>query len=401
MSPLLQLFVYWITVSAGLISIGHNVDQWMSEDARRKFADDVRTRLNPDWMHWSRSVNRAFLTFFDAVYRRRFQALERALWQSVLFSYAILFLARVVLKVFRIPVPETPAILGVALVIAIGGTLFVQAFRMGGDLLVRQHLAPVLAREVIRTAEFWRIVVYGSSALSIYTATSILTGQGVGVSARTVTAISLGAAIGVPLMLLITVIPERVLPVSPFSAVASSVLAVSLLALLFPGPAKAFVEDFTRQHWKAACLVLFTLFADMVSLVETRWVLMLSGRRSSVLGVLSMLVVDLVLSAGLFFVLPGIVDQDFEVLRGGIMFSGSQPWIGILFWSTFATSMLFYVFVAAVVALRAVVPVLAAARVIDKWFPLYDHPVRLISITMVLVSSFGFAAVLIGQYLVK
>jgi hypothetical protein len=394
---MLQLFVYWITVSAGLISMGHNVDQWMTDDARRKFADDLRTRLSPDWLHWVRSMNRAFLTLFDAIYRRRFSAVERALWQSVLFSYAILFLARIVLNLFDIPVPETSAILAVALIAAIGSTLFVQAFRIGGQLIVLQHVSPAPVGRMVQNRLFWRLAAYGSSAIFIYTASAILIGQGVGVNTRTVVAVAFGAAIGVPTMLLITLIPERLLPVSPISAVISSVAGVGVLALLFRHPATTFVHAVSSEHWKVGCLILFSLFADMVSLLETRWVLVLSGQQTTLLRIFVMLLLDLLLSASLFLVLPGIVHQDLDVLGRGMAFGGPSPWTGILFWSTFSTSAMFYVFVLAVLLLRLVVPVLAALRSIDRWFPLYDHPARLVTTAMVLISSAFFAAALVVQ----
>jgi hypothetical protein len=388
-SPLIQFVALWVAISAGLISIGHNADQWMDEDARRRFSESIRTKLTPDWAHWVRTVHHSFITFFDAIYRRRRPELDRALWQSVLFCYAILALARVVLKVFRIPVPHTPSILLVAVVIAVGGTLFVQAFRAGGQLLVRHYLQPLTKWEMVRSREFRLVVLYGSSALFIYTAAAILTGHSMGVTARTVIAISFGASIGVPTMLAITLIPDRVLPVSPLSALVSSILALGLLAVFFRSPARAFINDLSRSHWSTGCLILFNLFADMVSLIETRWVLIQSGRRAMLRGILGMLLVDLILSALIFFILPGIADQNLNTLLEGIIFKGPLPWTGILFWSTFATSLIFYVFVGAVLVLKLLMPVFATARSFDEWFPIYNHPVRLVAMVMVALITVG------------
>lgn len=401
LNPLIQIGAVWVAMSAGLISIGHNVDQWMDEEARRRFSDNIRTKLTQDWANWVRTVNHAFLTFFDAIYRRRSPDLDRALWQSVLFCYAILALARVVLKLFKIAVPETSSILAVAIVIAVGGTLFVQAFRIGGQLLVRHHLEPLTAWDLVRSREFRSVILYGSTALFLYTAAAILTGHGVGVSLRTVIAISFGASIGVPTMLAITLIPDRVFPVSPLSALASSMLALILLATFFRNPALSFLDDLGRNHWKVGCLVLFNLFADMISLIETRWVLIQSGRRSTLLGIVAMLLFDLLLSAAIFFVLPGIVDQNLNTLKQGIIFKGPLPWTGILFWSTFATSLLFYVFVAAVLVLKLLMPIFATAQSFNKWFPIYDHPVRLVAIVMVALVTVGFGIVFFVDWVLR
>lgn len=401
LSPLIQIVAVWVTISAGLISIGHNADQWMGEDARQKFSESIRTRLTPDWANWFRTVNQAFITFFDAIYRRRHPELDRALWQSVLFCYAILALARIVLYLFQLRVPQTSSILTVAVVIAVGGTLFVQAFRAGGQLLVRNHLKPMTKWEMTRSREFRSIVLYGSSALFIYTAAAILTSHGMGVSTRTVLAISIGASIGVPTMLAITLIPDRVLPVSPLSALVSSVLALGLLALIFRDSALSFIDDVGKNHWKAGCLVLFNLFADMVSLVESRWILVRSGRRSMIRGIIAMLLLDLLLSVAIFFILPGIADQNLDALLQGIVFKGPVPWTGILFWSTFATSLIFYLFVAAVLILKLLMPVFATAQSFDRWFPIYDHPVRLVAMVMVILMTAIFVMAVFVNWIYK
>jgi hypothetical protein len=127
----------------------------------------------------------------------------------------------------------------------------------------------------------------------------------------------------------------------------------------------------------------------MVSLIETRWVLIQSGRRAMLRGILGMLLVDLILSALIFFILPGIADQNLNTLLEGIIFKGPLPWTGILFWSTFATSLIFYVFVGAVLVLKLLMPVFATARSFDEWFPIYNHPVRLVAMVMVALITVG------------
>jgi hypothetical protein len=174
-----------------------------------------------------------------------------------------------------------------------------------------------------------------------------------------------------------------------------------VLATFFRSPALSFIDDIGRNHWKAGSLVLFNLFADMVSLIETRWVLIQSGRRSMLRGIAAMLLLDLVLSAAIFFVLPGIADQSFDTLIRGIVFKGPLPWTGILFWSTFATSIIFYVFVAAVLILRLLMPIFAAAQSFDKWFPIYDHPVRLVAMTMAALITIGFGVGIIVNWVLR
>jgi hypothetical protein len=107
-------------------------------------------------------------------------------------------------------------------------------------------------------------------------------------------------------------------------------------------------------------------------------------------GIIAMLLLDLLLSAAIFFILPGIADQNLDTLLQGIMFKGPVPWTGILFWSTFTTSLIFYLFVVAVLILKLLMPVFATAQSFDKWFPIYDHPVRLVAMVMVALMTVVF-----------
>jgi hypothetical protein len=388
--PNLQLLAAWIAVASALISIGHNVDQWMDDDTRDKFGRTIRTQFAAGPVAWSTAVNRAFLAFFDVVYRRRWQ-IERALWQSILFAYAILAEARLVLLIFEIPIPETSAMLGVALVVAIGGTLFVQAFAAGGALFVRHEREQLDAAGLVRTAEFRSVILYGSLAMFIYTGAAMWTGFGLGFAVKNIVAVALGSAIGVPTMMAITLIPDRWLPVSPITAIVSSLLSLFVLSAWFRDESGQFLAALGRDQWKALCLLLFNLFADLISLLETRWLLAVSARSLTVGGMLLALFLDLVLNAVIFLVLPGIVDQQLDVLLQGILFAGPAPWTGILFWSTFATSFLFYLFVLAVVLLKALSPLLKGLNAADQVLHLYDHPARLVAVMMVAICSVGFA----------
>ena len=60
---------------------------------------------------------------------------------------------------------------------------------------------------------------------------------------------------------------------------------------------------------------------------------------------MGLLVLDLILSAAIFLVLPLVLWEIPDFLQA-IRFQGPRPCLGILFWSTFSTSVVFYLFVA-------------------------------------------------------
>ena len=63
------------------------------------------------------------------------------------------------------------------------------------------------------------------------------------------------------------------LPVDPVKALVSSFFFLVILALMQADAATLFFEDILRGRFEVLGFVAFNLFADAVSLLETRWVL--------------------------------------------------------------------------------------------------------------------------------
>jgi hypothetical protein len=89
--------------------------------------------------------------------------------------------------------------------------------------------------------------------------------------------------------------------------------------------------------------------------------------------------------------MPAIVRQEVSVLFEGIKFQGQYPWLGILFWSTFATSALFYLFFVGIVLMRIAEAICRILTWLDKsLLQLRDRPVRAVTMAMILVETGGF-----------
>ena len=176
--------------------------------------------------------------------------------------------------------------------------------------------------------------------------------------------------------------------IHPLKAIVSSVIFILLLGLLRKDAGFAFHEALTSDI-KILGFVGFNLFADGLSLAETRWLLR-RAVKSALRGLLVLLVIDLLLSAAIFLLIPLILGE-LPALWEAIFFEGDRPWLGILFWSTFSTSVVFYLFVIAAVLVR----LFAALARFFGWAtsPLQAHPVLCIAIAMALVVTVGFAGV--------
>jgi len=169
-------------------------------------------------------------------------------------------------------------------------------------------------------------------------------------------------------------------------AVASSLVFIILVGLIKMDASVSFTEAISTDI-KAFAFVAFNLFADGVSLLETRWVLQ-RGANAGVAMLLALLLLDLVLSAIIFLILPTILWEVPAFLEAAL-FRGDRPWLGILFWTTFSTSVMFYVFVLAALLLR---PIHWLTRLVYKRFDVEAEPVIGLAVAMALVVTVGFAA---------
>ena len=142
------------------------------------------------------------------------------------------------------------------------------------------------------------------------------------------------------------------LPVRPRKAIASSLFFIALVTIIVKFSevrtdiVGSFIAD-VGDDFKTLAFVAFNIFADGVSLLETRWVLQ-RGRDATIGRLGALLLFDLATTAGIFLFLP-VVLAEFSDFAEAAIFRGDRPWLGILFWSTFGTSALFYLFVIVVI----------------------------------------------------
>jgi hypothetical protein len=138
--------------------------------------------------------------------------------------------------------------------------------------------------------------------------------------------------------------------VHPLRALAASlvfIVVVSIVVSLIRADViSSLLDTINQQGFRVLAFVAFNVFANTFSLLETRWVLR-RGRSATVVQLLGLLALDLVASAGIFLFLPAVVGE-LNTFWDAVFLHGDRPWLGILFWSTFGTSVLFYLFVAAV-----------------------------------------------------
>lgn len=322
----------------------------------------VFTARNMD--SWAKRANVPFLSVFDRIYFSSNNS-NQALY---LLFFVMAIFALVVQGMFY-GLHETEDLLGVVLL-----NLFLSY------LVIRSRVLPMWiidgrGANVVSVMLFMTLGVWASMTL-------IFPGIN-GTLNTTVTVILYTAIIGMFVLIVrdadfLSFLRREVtwFQIDPFKAALFSVGSVCIVALI----AHALGLISLNAIWSTnvpdmsvISFVGFNVLADTVSLAETRWILG-RGRDVSTVRLVSLLVLDIFLSAGIFMALP-LVLWELPDFIDGITFSGPRPWLGILFWSTFATSAVFYLYVLGILLARIIfAPVRITASKIDytqdPWFAL-------------------------------
>lgn len=113
--------------------------------------------------------------------------------------------------------------------------------------------------------------------------------------------------------------------ISPLRAMLTSLIAIVIISLLQPQAALSFIPDLKHVGLPLLGIVLLNLFADSLSLIETRIVL-----RMAITGSIAkfhiLLLVDIFASAFIFLIIP-FSTGNIQIFLDAIFFSGDRPWV--------------------------------------------------------------------------
>lgn len=96
------------------------------------------------------------------------------------------------------------------------------------------------------------------------------------------------------------------------------------------------------------------------------------------------LVVDLVLSAVIFLFLPLVLWEAPDFLEAAV-FEGDRPWLGIFFWTTFSTSVMFYLFFTVGLILILESWFIKIIRPVARFLDVETHPFSCIGVALVML----------------
>ncbi|PKB57302.1 MAG: hypothetical protein BZY73_03730 [SAR202 cluster bacterium Casp-Chloro-G3] len=366
MEWLLGIFA-WLGAVAALLTIGEFLDRWLKESTKVQLTNNLAMLVTSNATNWLRTTNRMFLAAFGRVYGGNERLWEQAIWTGLLASPLIVAATQQIVVLNGTGSTDTTRTLAVALgltgVLALLGLISIPAFR-DSDFSVKEAVGGGILGGILGG-------IFGILGVGILGGIGGAIFGGIG---------AIGSGIGI----------IRI-PISPWKALVSSLIVLLVASIIFNEAGWAFWRAIQANPW-VLTFVAFNVFADGVSLWETRWVLE-KGATARVPKLVGLLVLDFVLSGVIYLVLPLALWPQILEFWDAWQFKGEQPWLGLLFWTTFSTSFLFYGFVLAALLVRPLRAAAVGLGVVGNWFGLEEHPVRCLSVAMALVVTLIFGGV--------
>lgn len=412
-----SLVVAWGTLVTVFITASRSVDGALSDDKKEDIADWIQTNFPPYGFDWYKRTNQAFQDIFDKIYGFQGTYAERGVLSGILLIYPLLLINNLLaIGGTTISLQGTrPKILVAAALIVFGFLSFslyqtVHWLKQTVDMMGRWCLEFFInyIKPNNRYDEegynilFNRIKTYSKIIYLIFILLVViylsLSPQVESNSAAAWQSVVSGFAAGIAVMAVVSVSEifssyDRDL-VNPIRAMFSSLIFISLLSLIAPNARMTYIEEVGASGVFMVSFLAFNISADTISLMETRWILRKS-RTASVRHLPILLISDLLLSFLIYLVLPVLVGQNLQEFWKAIQFSGPKPWIGILFWTTFSTSAIFYIFVVAIIIIQLQKPI---TRLITNALKVEEQPTLAIAIVISFLVTLIFLFIYLSRF---
>jgi hypothetical protein len=407
----MELHAVWgsyVFIIGSLGALSKLLSSALNEETQRNLSRWLGRQVAREPASWVQAANRAFLQTFDWLFAPKKTAWEGSLWAALMVSPVLLVLARLAFLLGGVRAGDAIDLLLFALWLASSVAVF----------LGSTH-ATTRSGFVSGMVGFVLLIVLGRLALGELG--GLLIGLSVGLFGGTVAGMvfSFGIpGIGLPLgmsmaiasmvlgvlMLALETLsgfgsyalgfgalgfglgafvgamqalgPGPIAPASPLRTFVYSLFFIGLVSVLRLDAASSIVDAVRAAGPRILVFVAFTTFADTFSLLETRWILR-RGLDAGTAMMLALLGLDLVLSAAIFLFLP-LVLGELPGFFQAALFRGDRPWLGILFWSSFSTSVTFYVFAVSSLLIRP----LAHMPKLGRYLAVETRPVLVLTIAV-------------------
>ena len=268
----LALVSSWAAIVGVIFTLGEKLDSWMGEDYRLRLGRWLGQKLGQDPKSWLQSANQLFLQTFDRLYGGSSSLLEQTVWLGLVIALVALGILRIASAASEAPEAENTELLLSAMVIAFAFA----AFGLTAAASIRGigfDFPGVIARIVG--------VIVGIVGVIVGVIVFAIVGHIVGVIVVGFNGVFVVGIFGGIFGIIVGGIGESRLkiPIHPLRALLWSVVFVCIVGLIRWDAGIAGVKAVYADP-KVLTFLAFNVFADGVSLLESRWVLQRSAKAS-------------------------------------------------------------------------------------------------------------------------
>ena len=171
--------------------------------------------------------------------------------------------------------------------------------------------------------------------------------------------------------------------ISPIRTFETSLVFFLMISSLNIEVIDSFISVFHTIGWIILFYGLLNVFADSFSILETYYILNKISDSRKAKDFIVLLIIDFFASAFIFLVIP-LITGNLNVFFDAIWFKGESPWLGILFWTTFSTSISLYLYILSIIILAAIY---RYSRIDEKYIPITRKPIYALTLIVIIIVS--------------
>jgi len=171
--------------------------------------------------------------------------------------------------------------------------------------------------------------------------------------------------------------------ISPLKSFTSSIIAIMICIGLLQSVLESADVPIGTILLSSISYIALNLVIDTTSLVETRFILQFVHDRPVYFSII-ILLFDLVLTGFIYLLIP-LVSGNSQIFFEAILLKGDAPWLAVFFWSTFGTSLIYYLFCISSIILSLLLLLGKIFNVLNKLIKVQEQPIMSIGFTMAIV----------------
>jgi len=359
------------------------IEKTATEDARKKFIDIITFFPKHPLEKTIKACNIVFFNALTKFYFRSNSKLDRFLWKWTLYAFWSALISGLFLKVMNLDVSPLPA----SLIFGVLCGLFLtcEGYTKNMKSRVKRILLGLLSVYITFGVFYYFII---SPVLTL----------------KNILLWSLLSLIATRLIFFIKGMLDGLfsntdiegdkfsefflnIKCSPIRLYLSSILVMFIVSMFNLDSVVNWYEDFQLKGATLLAYPLLNIIGDTLSIIETSVILLIAfytRKKYSVSMFIKLLIIDLLLTLLIFLATP-LASGKAQMFWEAVFFRGEDPWLGILFWSTFYTSIVFYLFIISSLILAFIYYVNSSYLKLGRLIMIERKPFRSIGLIIMLI----------------